>query len=91
MPHQKRLTKRSGDLHPPEVENDFGRSVDEPAYEAPTIVVVPDLRAEGAALLPDLERQETFRYLEAARSRIRARPIAAVVTAFVLGLVLSRI
>ena len=91
MPHRKRLMKLTGDLHPPEVEYDIGRDVDEPAYEAPTVVVVPDLRAEGAALLPVMERRETHRYLDAARSQVRAHPVAAVVTAFALGLVLARI
>jgi hypothetical protein len=92
MPHRKYLMKLTGDLHPPEVENDLGRDVDEPAYEPPTVVVVPDLRAEGAALLPDLERREgTHRYLEAARSQVRAHPVGALVAAFALGLVLARI
>jgi hypothetical protein len=98
MPHRKRLTKLTGDLHPPEVESDFGRDADEPAYEAPTVVVVPDLRAEGAALLPELQfRQQqgwhraTRPYLDAARGQVRAHPVAALVAAFALGLVLARI
>jgi len=92
MPHPKNRLKRTGDTHPPEVENDLGREPEnEPAAEPPTVVVVPDLRAEGAALLPEIERREMHRYLEAARSQVRARPLAAVVGAFVLGLVLARI
>jgi hypothetical protein len=90
MPSPKNRLKLTGDTHPPELESDAGGDGDvlafEPAPEEPT--------ADDAA--PAAEPREQLpgpssAYLDRAREQVRARPVAALAGAFVLGLLVARL
>jgi hypothetical protein len=91
MPHPRKHLKRTGDTHPPELELRADHDEEVPAFGPPP-AEEPQDAATIMAVLPSPPVSAPARhYLDAAREQVRARPVAALVGAFVLGLVLARI
>ena len=87
MPHPRKHLKLTGDTHPPEVEDDLGVG-EEAAAEASQEVIPSRAAAAAMAAVPpgNLRLDEgTERYLDAARSQVRARPLAMLAGAFFAG------
>lgn len=106
MPGPKNMTKRTGDIHPPELEDDTG-------YEDVAMAARSDADLAGATAGADASFQTSstepamalgghfgdFRdfggslrgYADVARERVRAKPYKALGSAFVLGFVLARL
>lgn len=96
MPNPRNRMKGTGDTHPPEVEDDFGREDAGGGTAAPpaaaegergSAAAAAEREAPPEAAAPDASHD----VLAAAREQVRAHPLAAVAGAFVLGMLLARI
>ena len=93
MTHPRKNLKLTGDIHPPEIEDDFGPEEGGGALEGPATAASQDERAvrigRGAAgrALRLTARGEG--YVESARSQVRSRPLASAAVAFFAGFVLA--
>lgn len=91
MPHPRKHLKLTGDTHPPEVEDDDLAAGDESVAEGlegsgPSPAAAAAMEAvPPRGLLLDAG---TERYLDEARSEVRARPLAMVAGAFFAGFAL---
>jgi hypothetical protein len=91
MPSPRNRIKLTGDTHPPEVEYDLG------ADEGPLGFNDADLQPDEEtprASAPQAQARPLPRArgtLAAAREQVRSRPVATLVGAFVLGMLLARI
>ena len=88
MPSPRNRLKLTGDTHLPDV----GDEVD--IVEEEVVVVVAEaapLQEESPAAPRMPQRMRRRGMLEAAREQVRAKPVAALTGAFVLGLLLARI
>jgi hypothetical protein len=91
MPSPKNRLKLTGDTHPPELESDAGGDGDVLAFEpAPEEATADDDAAPGADPREQLPGPSSA-YLDRAREQVRARPVAALAGAFVLGLMVARL
>lgn len=106
MANSRGPVKRSGDLHPPEVESDPGLDTRGGSDEAPSFApavpaaLQPPARVARARRVARIvampegtgRRAGNVRAtFEAARTQVRARPWGAVIAALALGLVLARV
>lgn len=101
MPHPRKHLKRTGDTHPPEVENDL--VVEKPTMQDtwPGANAPRDSAAGSAAgmtgagasrpegMLPMRLSEPTERYLDAAREQVRRKPLKAAGVAFAAGFLLA--
>ena len=90
MPHQPGHLKRTGDTHPPEVEDDLGPDFSESVVAAPAAEAAPP----AGAATPDPARaivvsMPARQYVDAAREQVRARPLASAAAAFFAGFALA--
>jgi hypothetical protein len=102
MPHSREPMKHTGDTHPPEVETDTGRD-DEPAQQLDAGEDRAQTGATGAAPAQREEAEpprrssssdfrfdaDTERYLDAARAKVRRKPLAYAAGAFAIGFLLA--
>lgn len=93
MPSPRNRIKLTGDTHPPEVEYDLGPDEGPVSFNDADLQPDEETRSVSAPQpqpqwRPALRAQGT---LAAAREQVRARPVAALVGAFVLGMLLARI
>jgi hypothetical protein len=92
MPSPKNRLKLTGDTHPPELESDAGGDGDGDvlAFEPAPEEAMADDAAPGAEPREQLPGPSSA-YLDRAREQVRARPIAALAGAFILGLLVARL
>lgn len=95
MPSPRNRIKLTGDTHPPEVEYDLGADEGPVSFNDADLQPDEDTRSVSA---PQPQSQTQWRpafraqgTLAAAREQVRSRPVAALVGAFVLGMLLARI
>jgi hypothetical protein len=89
MPNPRNRLKLTGDTRLPDV-GDLGDDV-ELIEEEVVVLEVATPQEESAAMAPMREHTRRRGMLDAAREQVRAKPVAALAGAFVLGLLLARI
>lgn len=93
MPHPRKHLKLTGDTHPPEIEDDFGPDEGAGAAAAPTAEEGPEEAAvrigRGATGRAMRVAARGDGYVEAARTQVRSRPLAAAAVAFFAGFALA--
>jgi hypothetical protein len=93
MPHPRKNLKLTGDTHPPEVEDDFaadeggGGATGALTEERPREAAVRIGRGAAGRALRVAAQGEG--YVEAARTQVRSRPLAAAAVAFFAGFALA--
>jgi hypothetical protein len=86
MPSPRNRLKLTGDTHLPDVGDEI-----EIVEEEVVLVEAAPLQEEAIAAPRVQPRMRRSGMLEAAREQVRAKPVAALAGAFVLGLLLARI
>lgn len=101
MPHPKNSTKLTGDTHPPDLDgSDTGTEIEDIAMDARADADAGSYGTSSTA--PALAFRGDFGdfrdfggslrgYADAAREQVRAKPYAAIGSAFALGFVLARL
>jgi len=101
MPHSRKHLKQSGDVHPPEVENDLAAGPEEASAgpgggavpEASAAEPAPAAAQRSAAAEPGASPlgldAGTERVFDAARAQVRSRPLAYAAGAFAIGFLLA--
>lgn len=93
MPSPRNRIKLTGDTHPPEVEYDLGADEGPASFDDADLQPDEDTRTMSAPQ-PQPPSRPALRVhgtLDAAREQVRSRPVATLLGAFVLGLLLARI
>jgi len=92
MPHSRKHLKLTGDIHPPEVEDELragaGEAVEAGGTEAATPVAPGAVGAQARpapAVRSLVVAMPSRQYVDEARAQVRARPLATAAVAFFAG------
>ncbi|MEJ8840538.1 hypothetical protein [Ramlibacter sp. AN1133] len=90
MPHPRKHMKLTGDIHPPEVEDDLRAQEEAADAAAPDAAAAAQGTAGTQALASTEERylwvsMPARQYVDAARAQVRDRPLATAAAAFFAG------